>query len=125
MHIDRYLSLFMSFMTLGANFVSVCPARHKHAPEVHLSIEACTGHECSWAGPLHSCEPQECEHGTCDDKSLLESSLIRQQDHLHDYVSPVSVAINGIPHHVVQSFVYYSLASPLVSSPPLSIPLRI
>ena len=125
MHADRHLSLFMAFMTIGANFVSLCPASDTHAAEVHLSIVTCTAHECNRAEPSHSCEQQECEHDFCCDKSLLESFLARQTDQLHNHISAVPVVITDMMIPAIRVFINCSSSAPPVAFQPLFVPLRI
>jgi hypothetical protein len=93
---NRLLSLFMAFMTMGANFVSLCPASDTHAAEVHFSIVPCTAHECNRATPSHSCGQQECEHEFCNDKSLLESDLPRQNSQFTIYTDQIPVVIGDV-----------------------------
>ena len=122
---NRLLSLFMVFMTAGANFVSLCPASDTHAAEVHLSIVPCTAHECNRATPSHSCGQQECNHDFCKDQSLLETFLTRQQDQLHYYVSPVPVEIASMMRPFIEAFINRSPSTPPASFQPLFVPLRI
>jgi hypothetical protein len=83
----------MAFMAMGANFISLCPASNSHAAEVHLSMLACTAHECNQAASSHSCGQHECEHDFCNDLSLLESSLPRQSSQFATYTVPIPVVI--------------------------------
>jgi hypothetical protein len=119
------LSLIMVFFTIGANFISVCPANQNRATEVHLSIVPCTAHECSQAVPSHSCEKQKCEHHFCDDQSLIESNLPRQTGQLIIYMVPIPFVIADIRLPAIPTFINHSNFDHHASSPQLLTPLRI
>lgn len=123
--LSRPLSLFMAFMTIGANYISLCPAGNSHAAEVHFLMAACTAHECNQSAPSHSCGQHECEHDFCNDLSLLESSFPRQNSQFAFYTVPIPVVIADIMFPADQVFVKRSPSAPPASCMPLFVPLRI
>ena len=88
MRSNKFKSLFMLFLTLSANFISLCPASEKQCADVHLFIVSCTAHDCHRALAQQSCAKEDCKHDVCNDKSVLEINTLTQQD-LFSYTVPI------------------------------------
>ena len=124
MRSNKFTSLLMLFSILGANFISVCPAGQNHTVKTHLSMTSCTAHECNQTETAHSCD-QECDHGLCNDKSIMESYNTRHQDKVYSCMPAAPVVSADFVLSVNYTQIAGSCFSFHVPFPRLRTPLRI
>jgi hypothetical protein len=124
MRSNTFTSLLMFFLTIAANFISLCPASQSTTGEVHLSLVSCTGHECNRNQETHSCTQEECKHDFCNDKFIIESCSVSQQDHYCFSTPSVPVIIADASLPVNPTITPSSFNLP-VSFSQLRTPLRI
>jgi hypothetical protein len=115
----------MAFLTMGTNLISLCPASQGNTVEIHLTVVPCTSHECHRTQEQHSCEQTECNHGLCNDISVLEACNITPQNQFDSYAIPVSVAVAYAALPVEPVRIARSFLDPHVPFSHISTPLRI